>query len=272
TDTFTPTGALATARMGHSATLLDDGRVLVAGGTNTLLPDYLAFLFGNALSTEIWDPNTGTFSAGPNLDNGAKMFHTATRLNNGNILFAGGFSITFISGFGVAEITNRMSVYDQQTNSFIANPFRIGGRPRAAHSAVLLDDGRVLLAGGASQPVETAPTTRGVDVYDPVVDNGAAVADMSRSRGMFPMFKLNDGRVVALGGVIGDFTNTGATNRIDIYDPVLDTWTDTMGITDMLSTPRAASSGIRLSTGRILVIGGQDGNDTPQLSAELFLQ
>ncbi len=268
TDQFTPTGALARARMGHTATLLDDGRVWIAGGTNALLPDYLAFLFGNTASTEIWDPSTGLFTLGSVIDSGTKAFHTATRLNDGKILFVGGYSWFNNFGYDIAEITSRSSLWDPLAGSWVFNPFRLG-QARAGHSDVLLDDGSVLLAGGARQPVETSPTSNSVDRYDAVNDIISAASTMNRSRGLFPMFKLDNGRVVAIGGVIGDFLNIGATNRMEIYDPVADTWTDTV---DVLATPRAAACGIPLSSGRFLVIGGSDASETAQLSAELFVQ
>ncbi len=269
TDQFAVTsGAMARARMGHTATLLDDGRVLVTGGTNSLLPDYLAFLFGNTSTTEIYDPNTGTFSAGLNIDRGPKSFHAATRLQDGKILLTGGYTIVDVSGFGVAEITGTAAVFDQLTNTFVAN-FSRNGQARSGHSAVLLDSGQVLLAGGARQPVETSPTTNSADLYLPGTDLITGVANMNRSRGLFPMFKLANGKVVALGGVIGDFLNVGATARCEIYNPLTDIWTDT---SDLLTVPRAAACGVALSSGRILVLGGSDPSEIPQLSADFFVQ
>lgn len=128
TDRFTPTGSMKFARADHTATLLPDGRVLIAGGSNGL----------SLLATaEIYDPATGKFTQTGILAIPRKQ-HTATALPGGKVLIAGGFSDQYLDS---AE------VYDPATGSFsaVASPLSAA---RLLHSAASLADGRVLIAGG----------------------------------------------------------------------------------------------------------------------------
>ena len=86
TGTFTPTGSLNTARVVHTATLLNNGMVLIAGGYSG---DFLT-------SAELYDPVAGTFTPTGSL-NTARYYHTATLLNNGMVLIAGGYSGDFLA-------------------------------------------------------------------------------------------------------------------------------------------------------------------------------
>jgi hypothetical protein len=79
TGTWTVTGNLNTARNDHTATLLPNGQVLVAGGSNT----------GTTVSSELYDPATGQWSNTGSL-NLARYHHTATLLSDGTVLAAGG--------------------------------------------------------------------------------------------------------------------------------------------------------------------------------------
>ncbi len=77
------TGSLATARADHTATLLPNGKVLVAGGSSCVLA-----------SAELYDPASGTWTATGSLAT-ARDLHTATLLPNGKVLVAGGFDSTY---------------------------------------------------------------------------------------------------------------------------------------------------------------------------------
>jgi hypothetical protein len=121
TGEFSPAGMLATARSQHTATLLDDGRVLVTGGWGS---------DGNTDQAEIWDPATASFApAGWTTDAGD--LSTATLLPDGRVL---------VIGAAAAEI------WDPAVSGFV--PAGTLGRSRWPHTATLLDDGRVLVVGG----------------------------------------------------------------------------------------------------------------------------
>jgi N-acetylneuraminic acid mutarotase len=126
--TWTITGSLNSARGGHTATLLPNGKVLVTGGNA-----YLS-------SAELYDPASGSWTLTGSL-NTSRVGHTATLLSNGKVLVAGGFN----GGSGFLAIAE---LYDPATESWTVtdslNP------ARSEHTATLLPNGHVLVAGGSN--------------------------------------------------------------------------------------------------------------------------
>src|SRR5664280_561965 len=131
--TFSATGSLSQARFGQTATLLADGRVLIAGGQSRAL----------ALnSAEVYDPKTGTFAlTGPMAQ--SRFGQTATLLPNGQVLVAGGYNA---SQMWLAST----ELYDPASGKF--SPAGNMESPRVFHAAVALTDGRVLITGGSGTP------------------------------------------------------------------------------------------------------------------------
>lgn len=134
-------GSMASTRFRHTATVLYDGRVLIAGGAKAsphpMWPEVLA-------STEIFDPRTGTFEPGPEMQS-KRIDHTATLLEDGRVLLAGGR--TFLESHA-APIASE--IFNPATNMIEPGP-AIG--PRFGHTATRLRDGRVLFFGGADDAV-----------------------------------------------------------------------------------------------------------------------
>src|SRR6266536_2532792 len=125
--TFDNTGSLGTARHSHTATLLPNGKVLVAGGFNSS---------GILASAELYDPASGTWTATGSLGT-PRRSHTATLLPNGKVLVAGGLSTSVVAS---AEL------YDPASGTWTATGSL--GTARFSHTATLLPNGKVLLAGG----------------------------------------------------------------------------------------------------------------------------
>ncbi|MFG0317566.1 MAG: Kelch repeat-containing protein [Planctomycetota bacterium JB042] len=144
TGTFSATGAMAQGRIGHTATLLADGRVLVAGGA-TAGPNQLAIAQNALNTTELYDPQTGTFSSGASMVF-PRAFHTADRVSNGDVIFAGGFSNSGGSVFTTSSIMR--FVPDAGVGKFWNLASLI--TPRAGHGSAVLPNDRVMLIGGFS--------------------------------------------------------------------------------------------------------------------------
>jgi hypothetical protein len=235
--TFTSTGSMEIARAGHTATLLQNGTVLIAGGENSA---------GPLATAEIYNPATGTFTSTGSMQT-ARVGHTATLLTTGNVLVTGGNDAT--GALATAEVFNPF------TGSFTPTTGNME-TPRVGHTATLLNDGtgRVLVAGGGTSPAV---------LFGPVTDTGSATAEifdpnsgqftaatnnMSASRVYDTATLLTNGEIFLAGG-----TNTGNALVGDLYSPGNNMFTTTAnGRTTALHLAAAL-----LQDGTVLLTGGE---------------
>ena len=245
TNRWTRSASAATARANHTATLLRDGRVLVAGGLNS---------FGPGLaSAEIYSPATNRWaSAGRMRD--ARFHHTATLLPDGRVLIAGGHSLT---GGGSTVALAGAELYDPASNSWAPAPRMSVARDN--HTATLMPGGRVLVAGGGSR---TRGFVRSSEVYDPSSNRWSSAGRMREPRGFHAMTLLPDRRVLALGG----FNDCGALSGAELYSPATGRWSRTRS----LRRPRAHASATAFPSGQVLVAGGSTFDGLILRSGELL--
>ena len=183
TGTWAVTGSMTEPRHGHSATLLPDGTVLVAGGYD-----------GQRLaSAELYDPVSGTWTTTGSLPE-PFVGHTDILLPNGTVLIAGGDVPSGPGAVGSAHA----ALYDPTAGTWTA--IASMGTPRLGHSAVLLHDGRVLVMGGQVNGGDRSDTFASAEVFDPDTRTWAAVADMMQARSGHTATLLPDGRVLVAGG------------------------------------------------------------------------
>ena len=244
--TFSATGSLATPREAHTATLLADGRVLIAGGMETQER--------SVASAELYDPKTGTFSPTGSMAT-ARAWHTATLLSDGRVLIAGGSPAAWSSGSTLASA----EVYDPKTGAFTTTgPMTYS---RSFHTATLLADGRVLMTGGSNGSVESLFSA---EIYDPKTGAFSATGRMTDGREYHTATRLVDGRVLVAGGG-GDYVNRNFLASAELYDVGTGTFSRTGSLTDARTNHTASL----LADGRVLVTGGY-GADAPLASAELY--
>ena len=166
TGMFTPTGNMTTSRGYATATLLKNGMVLVTGGQ--------ADCCMSVNTAELYDPNTGTFASTNGPMSAARSFHTATLLPNGSVLIAGGIeSPTSPGNVASAEL------YNSLTGTFsLTGSMSVG---RAWHTAILLTDGLVLVAGGATYG-QWGSATNSADLYNPSTGTFAPTGTLTTAR------------------------------------------------------------------------------------------
>jgi hypothetical protein len=208
TGTFAATGSPVTAHLYGTATPLLDGRVLFVGGWELRDGfDSQPYDFSDRLvsaSAELYDPKTGTFTRTGSLAQ-ARFTHSATRLQDGRVLIAGGVKSLSTAEDPDSNATAKAEIYDPATGRFTAAGSMT--TPRWRHSATLLSDGRVLVAGSwADQSAE---------LYDPVKGKFSRTGSMKNTGGTRLATLLRDGRVLMVGG--GDFTDK--FSPAEIYDP-----------------------------------------------------
>ncbi len=258
TPNFAPSGILGTGRAFHTATLLDDGTVLLAGGAGSSLLGQGSYLS----SAEVYDPVAGTFSAAADL-NTARSNHTATLLNNGEVLIAcGSGAFQSVRGFGFGPIANA-ELYDPASTTFAVTGS--ANTARTYHTATLLHNGKVLIAGGTGEgalrglPV---PVPLGnAELYDPATGTFTATGNMNATHSSHTATLLNNGKVLIAGGSDGN-TDTTA----ELYDPSTGTFT----LTGSLNIGRGEHTATLLNNGMVLIAGGFDINSNSVASAELY--
>ena len=230
--TFSPTGSLATGRTFHTATLLQDGKVLIVGGTDATSK--------SLASAEIYDPASGTFSPTGSMTD-VRSFHTATLLQDGKVLIVGGSSSSSGSGSsGVDPATQSAELYDPSSGTFTKLTAPLVA-PRALHTATLLQDGKVLIAGGLDMG-GSGSLLASAELYDPATQTFTKTGDMNHGHAFHAAALLPDGKVIVagfagsltdmLGGGLSGGTATPPPNSTDplggaeIYDPATGTWAD----------------------------------------------
>ena len=244
--TFSPTGSLITPRDGHTAILLANGLVLIAGGTgNSSQP---------LASTELYNPATGTFTSGPSMSTPREDF-SATLLSGGNVLLAGGIATN--PPLATADI------YNSGTNTI--SPTGNMNFGRYSHTATLLANGQVLVAGGAGNfPCETSGLVPPTELYDPTTGTFAVAASLNEPRSLQTAALLANGEVLIAGGA-GDLS---VLDSAELYDPVAAVFT-TKSV--LMKTQRAFNTQTQLPDGRVLVTGGINGSSSCiYSSAELY--
>ena len=235
TNTWTLTASPISARASHTATLLPNGKVLIAGGRDANDANFSAIN-----GVEIYDFVTnGWVSAGPLLM--ARASHTATMLPSGKVLVVGGYSDGDV-GATTAE------VYDFATNkSTIAATPPIGAY---GGSATLLSSGSVLLVAEGFKSDPTAVST----LYNSNTDTWTSAVSLSASHTFHSATRLSNGKVLIVGGArIGVRPFISPTDIVELYDPQSNTWTVT---NPLPQGPRMSHTTTILSTGAVLVVGG----------------
>lgn len=275
------TGSLNTSRSFHTATLLPNGRVLVAGGgtstaelydpatgtwsytgslndpraghSATLLPNGKVLVVGgynndtlSIASAEIYDPATGTWSLTGSLNEGRSGF-TATLLQNGKILVVGGFGES-------GNILDSAELYDPATGIWSATGSM--HTLRDGHNAMLLQSGQVLVAGGSSDDFLTYTET--AELYDPTSGTWSVTGSLHQGRVNSTATLLPDGKVLVAGGVsfvpsVGGFAPQ-PSNSAELYDPATGTWS----MAADLKTARTYHTATLLPSGKVLVAGGHN--------------
>jgi hypothetical protein len=199
---------MAGIRYFHTATLLADGRVLVLGGrTVGTSPDGPPE--DDVASAEVYDPATGKFIPTGSMSR-PREGHTATLLPDGLVLVAGGDTVQQVSTSTNGDTSSSAELYDPSTGNFSPTGSMISGRTN--HTATLLTNGRVLVAGGLTsgnaRPVDTA------ELYDPATGTFSQIGTLLKKADLSATL-LADGRVLLLGS---DTWGSGPPSA-ELYEP-----------------------------------------------------
>ena len=243
TGTFTSTGSMTVPRQEHAATLLCSGKVLITGGDTVPAAE--------SSSAEIYDPATGAFTATGSMVN-RRSGHTATLLPNCKVLIAGGIGNpeTFGPSIATAEL------YDPSTGTFTATGSMTTGRA-FGHTATLLFDGRVLVAGGLDPNADATDTA---EIYDPSSGTFSSAGNMKTNRRNHIAALLANGRVLVAGGLESTSNGPEPLTLAELFHPSTNSFTETGSMSD----ERALFVASLLSDGLVLVTGGT-GDQTAEL-------
>jgi hypothetical protein len=274
TGKFTATGSMNFERVGHTATLLPDGRVLIIGGVANN---------GEAVAhAEVYNPDAATFAkVGRLID--PRVSPTSTLMENGEVLIAGG-EVLITQGPGndfaslVHDRLNTAEIYSSRTAAFncVSGVGFLGDLcnqslsiRRIYHTATLLKNGRVLIAGGDGNCLTY---TGSAELYDPKLGMFVVANDLVADRQQHTATLLNDGRVLLAGGLSACKTAPPVL-QAELYEPspsVPPLYAGVFSATGTITEPRVLHTAVLLPTGpdagSVLIAGGSiNGNATAEL-------
>jgi hypothetical protein len=244
------TGSMITGRAEHTATLLPDGTVLIAGGVADNREETVL------ASAELYDPTTGTWTATGSMTN-PRSQHTATLLHNGKVLVTGGYCdgatpqcVSSVPA-GAWDPDGAMAtaeLYDPRSHTWTATGRMITARSK--HTATLLDNGMVLVAGAEHAPDSILASS---ELFNPDTGKWTATGDMRTARTEQMATLLPDGMVLVAGG-FGPVSPTahGDLRSAELYDPKRGTWK----VTGSMAAIRGSDPLIVLANGLVLKTGG----------------
>jgi hypothetical protein len=246
---------MSTARSGQTATLLDNGDVLVAGG--------------GTRTVDLYEPSTGTFTPTGSMSV-SRTNATATLLPNGEVLVAGGVDSR---GRQLASA----ELYDPSTGGFRSTGSM--HTARSGHTATLLPDGRVLVAGGGCNRGQGncdsgsfLDNLRSAELYNPRTGTWSVTGSMQFERQYFTATLLDNGDVLVTGGFASCDDDFCSDNRqSELYNPKSATWS----VTGSLQKAREQFTATLLANGEVLVAGGLNeggfnGNGETLSEAEIY--
>ncbi|HTR60926.1 MAG TPA: DUF3443 family protein [Candidatus Binataceae bacterium] len=254
-QTWTLIGQMTTARTLHTATVMNDGRVLIAGG----LPSDSVYPTVSALaSAEIFDPTTNSFTATGSM-NTARAWQTATLLQSNSVLVAGGATQNILPQYlASGEVFNPSS----GTWTAVSNQMSV---KRAGHTATLLDTGEVIIAGtilsGDPHGCGASPCTT-TDLYDPTSNTfSPSAGGLNKARYDQAAVKMVDNTVLVTGGCCDIIS---PLQSAETFDETTSTWTTVAS----MQQPRSGQAAVLLTDGQALIVGGT----TSSSSTEFYQQ
>jgi hypothetical protein len=233
---FTLTGSMHTARSGHTATLLANGKVLIVGSGD--------------VSPELFDSATGSFIAAGTMTT-IRFGATVTLLASGKVLITGGF------GPGTSQLPrlNTAELYDPQSGTFTPTGSMSVGR--IGHTATLLNDGKVLIAGGTHSSGGGGAATASAELYDPSTGTFTVTGSMASERADHTATLLVSGEVLIVGGWNGHAADAPDDPPWDpLFAELFEQSSGSFKSTGTMSTTRNGHSAIQLDGGKVLVLGG----------------
>lgn len=229
----------------HTATLMNNGKVLITGGAT-------GYEDPNRASAETFDSATGLFTATQNLMSvirgaGHQAALLTTGPNAGKILVMGGAGY-----FYTTDATSSADLYDPTSNSF--TPLATGmNDARSGFTATKLQDGKILITGGVKNSTERQLAT--AELFDPVAMTFTrTTGNLATARFWHTATLLNNGKVIITGGN-GAFD--AHTEIAELFNPSSGTFTQVPG---PMAVARYYHSATLTSDGRVLVVGGKDVN------------